>query len=222
MSVFIIFTYMHNPDRISWRILCCYRYESWIEDGEGRSATVKFQKKHWFDTDITIAWLKWLKSQYPNKKVGLIWDHAPAHVNSKITEFLEVNTNWLKCCLIPGGLTSVMQVCDLIINKALKQIFRDLYYIWRAGHVKEQRNAGVIGRLKLKIPRDVLIDIIEKTIKKMNQQQRIKPTIREMFQKAGQDPFVDCSEKFCTHLDSLSQDSMYKSIIRNQTAVELE
>ena len=56
-----------------------FKYQTWKEDGVGRTASVFFQKKHWFDVDICIRWLRWLKNQFPRCKIGLIWDHAPAH-----------------------------------------------------------------------------------------------------------------------------------------------
>ena len=86
----------------------------------------------------------------------------------------------------------------------------------------EHRLGNVKGKLKLKIPRDNMIDIIEKSVQKLNHKQRVEPSIRNAFQKVGQDPFVDCSTKFRTHLDSLKQDSMYKTLIDNQTAEDLE
>ena len=199
-----------------------YRYESWKNDGEGRTATIAFQKRHWFDTDITIRWLKWLQQQFPGKKIGLIWDHAPAHTNSIVNQFLQLASTWLTAVLIPGGLTSVLQVCDLIINKVFKQFARNGYYSWRTRFIKEKRLEGVSGKLKVKIPRDVLINIIEESIKKMNRLQQQKPTIRSMFQKAEQDPVVNCEEQFKMHLDSLQKNSMYKTIINNQQAVHLE
>ena len=202
-------------------LLCaCYRYESWIENGEGRTATVAFQKKHWFDTDITLRWLRHLRRQYPNKKIGLIWDHAPAHDNERIREFIRTNSDWLTTALIPGGLTSVMQVCDLVINKPLKGHIRTMYYQWRSVETKRLRLTGTTGKINLKIPRDTLIDICERAVKKMNQQQHEKPTIRTNFRKAGQDPFVDCTAAFKAHLDSLSKDVMYKRILDQQTHFE--
>ena len=125
-------------------------YESWKNEGEGRIATIAFQKKHWFDTDITIRWLKWLKDQFPGKKIGLIWDHAPAHTNGVVDQFLRDASSWLKTELIPGGLTSVLQVCDLIINKPFKQHVRNGYYRWRTTFVRQQRDSGVTGKLNIK------------------------------------------------------------------------
>ena len=55
----------------------------------------------------------------------------------------------------------------------------------------------------------------------MNLLQQQNPTIRTMFKKAGQDPFINCTDEFKEHLDSLSKDSMYKTIIENQQSDEL-
>ena len=76
---FIVFTGTKQSEAKQPERTLDFKYQSWKDDGEGRTATVTFQKKHWFDTDITIRWLNWLKDQFPNLKVGLIWDHAPAH-----------------------------------------------------------------------------------------------------------------------------------------------
>ncbi len=208
---FIVFTGMKQSEAKQPTRTLDYKYQSW----KG-TATVAFQKKHWFDHDITIRWLNWLKDQFPNMQVGLIWDHAPAHINVEVSEYLDGARDWLRTELIPGGLTSVLQVCDLIVNKDLKNYIRDGYYRWRTQFVKDKRREGVSGKLKVKIPRDILIDIIEKAVKKMNRQQQQNPTIRKMFKKAGQDPFMQSIHEFKQHLDSLSKDSMYKTIINNQ------
>lgn len=96
--------------------------------------------------------------------------------------------------LIPGGLTSVVQVCDLIINKTFKQILRDHYYAWRRAYIREKRAAGVQGKLNIKLPRDSMIEFIEASIKELNRRQLAKPTIRTMFQRVGQDPNIDCTQ----------------------------
>ena len=112
----------------------------------------------------------------------------------------------------------MLQICDLIINKPLKNHIRDLYYKWRAPCVRALFEGGATGRIDLKIPRDILIDICEKTVKELNLQQRVKPTIRKAFRKTGQDPFFDDMDLFTNHLDNLSKDAIYKSIIDSQTA----
>ena len=166
--------------------------------------------------------MKWLKDQFPGKKIGLIWDHAPAHTNGVVDQFLRDTSSWLKTELIPWDLTSVLQVCDLIINKPFKQHVRNGYYRWRTTFVRQQRDSGVTGKLNIKIPRDVLINLIENAVKQMNRKQRETPTIRAMFQSVGQDPFVNCSEQFKIHLDSLSKDSMYRNVINAQRYLNID
>ena len=123
--------------------------------------------------------------------------------------------------LIPGGLTSVMQLCDLIVNKLFKQYLRDFYYKWRTAYIRRMRATGVTGKLNIKLPRDEMIRFIEASIRKLNRQQLAKPTIRKTFQKIGQDPWVDCAEAFKAHLDSISEGSMYRTILNSQQPVDL-
>ena len=40
---------------------------------------------------------------------------------------------------VPTGSTSVVQVCDLIGNKTLKQFTRSEHYSWRAKKISEER-----------------------------------------------------------------------------------
>ena len=117
---------------------------------------VAFQKKHWFDTPITIRWLKWLKEQYPPKtKIGLIWDHAPAHDSGEVEAYLEANEHWLTVMLIPGGMTSIMQVCDVVTNPQLKSLIRKWYMQWRKKEVAMMKSAN--RQVKLKLHRDDFI-----------------------------------------------------------------
>ena len=146
-------THSHNTHSPTHHVLC--RYQSWPG-----TATVTFQKKHWFDADITIRWLKWLKAQFPGKKVGLIWDHAPAHTTGRVQEFIEECEDWLREVLIPGGLTSVMQLCDLIVNKLFKQYLREFYYKWRTAYIRRMKAKGVTGKLNIKLPRDEMIRLV--------------------------------------------------------------
>ena len=86
-----------------------------------------FQKKHWFDADITIMWLEFLLDDlFPGKKVGLSMDHAPCHKAKAVQAYINKMQDMGRLALefIDGGLTSVIQVCDLDSNKPLKLIPR--------------------------------------------------------------------------------------------------
>ena len=113
------------------------RYATWATQAP-HTCEVTFQKKHWFDKHITIRWLKWLKKQFPDgSKVLLVWDHAPAHGDTTVNAWLALNIDWLRVMYIPGGLTSIMQVCDLTANAQLKAEFKVLYARWRAGSLRK-------------------------------------------------------------------------------------
>ena len=67
-----------------------------------------------------------------------------------------------------------------------------------------------------------MINFIESSIKEINRNQLINPTIMEMFQRVGQDPTADCSAKFKCHLDSIVEGSMYRTILNAQQPLHLE
>lgn len=80
------------------------QFSDWETRDVGNTCHVAFQKKHWFNADITIRYLKWLKDQFADKKIFLIWDHAPAHSCQRTQQFLDQaeNEGWLVTKLIPG------------------------------------------------------------------------------------------------------------------------
>ena len=211
------------------------RLSNQYKDWEG-IATIMFQKKHWFDVHITIAWLKWLKAQYnrPGVKIGLIWDKAPSQKESctMVQDWIEKNKDWLVVELIPGGMTSILQVCDLTCNAVLKRKLKSKYYAWR---VKEVRRLKELHKdkvhFKLKIPRGDLTKIIEEVFKEYNQDELTQNTastsghyksIERTFNKVGQNPWNDDLSKFNAFLADLSKDSMYKALLANQTAADLD
>ena len=99
-----------------------------LKSAPGPSAKVTFHHKHWFDKDNTIDYLEFLMVMYPNKKVGLIWNAATQHSTEKVLNFIAQHVDRLVMTELSGGLTSVIQVCDLVANKLLKQLMHDGYY----------------------------------------------------------------------------------------------
>ena len=108
---------------------------------------------------------------------------------------------------VPKGLTSVMQVCDLIENKDLKRFTKEFYYKWRTTHLQEKRaalagNDNASGKITVKVPYRIMIQQIEDAVNKFNKIQRNseKPSICSSFRYSGQDPWFDKSEElFITH-----------------------
>ena len=160
------------------------------------------------------------------KKIGVIWDACRAHTTPLVLRFLEEHSDRIVCVGISGGLTSVIQVCDLVANKDLKQFIKNRYYTWRTEFIKKKRaeliQAGTPSeRITIKIPRDVMIKIVEEAIKEFNEKEQQRQSIRKTFRKVKQDPWNDSSEEFKAHLDSLEEDAMYKALYDNQTEMEV-
>ena len=79
------------------------QYSDWATR-TGGTCEVAFQKKHWFDTYITLRWLRWLKAQSPaGKKIGLIWDHAPAHDSDEVKKIPGWSAELVGCARAGSG-----------------------------------------------------------------------------------------------------------------------
>ena len=53
------------------------------------------------------------------------------------------------------------------------------------------------------------MDIVKELVREFSARQRGTSSIRNRFVSAGQDPWKDCSKEFKTHLDRLSELSLY-------------
>ena len=185
-----------------------------------QASKVNFQHKHWFDWVIMIRYLEYIKERYHRgtRKVGLIIDRAPTHEGKQVTEWVDKNSDWLITAFIPGGLTSVLQVGDLCCNADIKIALKAWYSRWKANELATHS----IGHTKLKLPRDELIKAVEAIFKKFNATQRANPVVKKTFTKVGQDIFNDDLTEFRKWIDSLSEKSLYKSLIEAHTAAQLE
>lgn len=170
----------------------------------------------------------------------LIWDHAPAHEAQVVRDFIEEAevAGWLVVKLIPGGLTSVLQVCDLACNAPIKRQFNMLYMQWRAASLRAQRQAADEERrelidngeapsaLKLQLKRDrrAIIRIVQRTFKCLNEKALAQPLderpIRKTFHSAGQAPDEDLTA-FNRHLNQLSECASYHTAARATDLVAL-
>jgi hypothetical protein len=216
-----------GPERASAYSLVEYR--NWKHEGAGRTATITFHHKHWFDRHISIQYLEYLLEEYPRGKIGLIWDAFSAHDDPLVKAWLEEHKDRIVAVGITGGLTSVLQVCDLTCNKDLKAFIRNGYYSWRTTFIKaakeklkQEGKSEHDAWLTIKIGIAEMTNIVEAAVKEYNEKQRASESIRLTFRKVNQDPWKDCKSEFKAHLDSLQEDAMYRRIIDNQTATELD
>ena len=69
------------------------------------------------------------------KKSLLVWDQFRAHKTEKVKEELqELNTTQ---AVIPGGLKSLLQPLDVVLNKPLKDKMRKLWISWMSSDQHE-------------------------------------------------------------------------------------
>ena len=84
------------------------------------------------------------------------------------------------------GLTSVLQVADLVANKPVKALIKAGYYKWRRDYIQQER-ANVPNQpnrcAQLKMPVVAITNIIEEAIKKFNDEQ--KKQCEGLISKAG-------------------------------------
>eukprot|EP00956_Cyclotella_meneghiniana_P024783 scaffold50391_cov37-Cyclotella_meneghiniana.AAC.1 len=224
---FIVYNGTKKKDAQDLERTLWWKYRNW-SDAPGRTAKVTFQKKHWFDEDITIEYLEFLLEYYPREIIGLVWDACKAHSTPLVLAFIDQHPR-LVVVGIYGGLTSIIQVCDLIANKDLKQAIRKGYYKWRTNFIANkkaeiEREGGSPNnaRIKFKMPIDEMTVIVEDGVKEFNIQQHSVDSVRKMFRKVDQDPWNDCKAEFEAHLNSLTENSMYKTLDNNNRAADLD
>ena len=182
------------------------RYSNW--DGP---AAVTFQAKHWMDNIKAIQYLDWLASCYPDHRIGLIWDFAAAHKSVQVLD--HAATLGVTLGYIPAGLTSILQVCDLVLNKPLKQGFKKLYCAWK---IRSDPGAGG----KYNVPRDDVIHWMEDYVANINATQGSTQRVAPAFKSYGQDFRQDSGEDFAKHLGTFEDISIYASLLQNQSAVD--
>jgi hypothetical protein len=184
------------------------RYNEW----EG-PATIKFQAKHWMDNPTAMIYLNWLKSCYPNDKIGLIWDFAAAHKSDHVLN--HAVALGITVGFIPAGLTSILQVCDILVNKPLKASFKKQYCCWK---IRTDPGPGK----KYKIQRDLVITWLENATTDINNQMKEQKSIEKAFLTFGQDHREENTDMLIKHLSALNENSIYSSLQVNQTALEIE
>jgi DDE superfamily endonuclease len=184
------------------------RYAHWCGNAE-----VKFQARHWMDGPVAITYLDWLKGCFPNDRIGLIWDFATAHkADDVLGHARELD---ITVAFIPAGLTSILQVCDLIVNKPIKAAFKRSYCAF-----KMRNDPGPGG--KYVVDRDDVLVWIEEAMKEVNKSQAARNGIGHAFRKYGQDPRCEDTTELLECLTSLQENRIYASLLENQAALDLE
>ena len=86
----------------------------------------------WMDEEGITLWLKNIWNNIPGamlkKRSLLLWDQFRAHKTDKVKDVLKnLKTSQ---AMIPGGLTSVLQPLDVVLNKPFKDRLKKKWLAW--------------------------------------------------------------------------------------------
>ena len=114
------------------------------------------------------------------------------------------------------GLTPVIQIPDVAVNKVFKAAVKKRYHQYRA------ELPVVIGK-KVSVTRKQLVDFVLQAIDEINEDNNDNLFIHDMFKKCGQNPWSKDNSMiaFKDHLDSLEENMILKAMLTNQTALPL-
>ena len=111
--------------------------------------------------------------------------------------------------LLYAGMTAIMQPCDIWLNKAIKTIIKRLYYAHKNSLKLETGQ-------KVEVPREQIISWIGQAVHEVDAGQRRTRKNAEFFFQCGLNLQNTDKIKFGAHLQSLSENSIYNSLIQHQ------
>jgi hypothetical protein len=172
-------------------------------------AAVRFQRNHWMDAELAIEYLQWIKSLFRrNDKIMLVWDRASQHFTDEVLQkAVELG---IKIEFIPEGLTSVLQVCDLLCNRPLKHAIKVKYNSYlTSGNLVRSNNGSVV------VTRESLVQWAEEACEDFMVRHAAERTIAHVFEKCGLALGEEAINKHKKHLIELSQEKPY-AVLENE------
>ena len=141
---------------------------------------ITFHPKPWMNKEGCCLYLHWLRSCYPSEKLGLIWDvhEATSHFSEHVVN--KAASLGITLGAIPPGCTSLIQICDLIVNKPLKQAFKKIYVSWM---IRSDHGPGQ----KYKVERNDVIQWLEEAIEEVHRNLTLDSRISKAFLSYRQD-----------------------------------
>ena len=86
-----------------------------------------------------IIYISYLMSMFRGKTIGLIWDKHSSHYSAEVEEFVEkcnadkATDTRIVLELVDEGLTPIIQVPDVAVNKVFKAAVKEKYHAYRSG-----------------------------------------------------------------------------------------
>ena len=175
-------------------------------------------------TQTAIIYLHYLINLFPGKNIGLIWDKHSSHYCDDVLNFIEKNNNdnnkkaTITLAIVDEGLTPIIQVPDVAVNKISKQNLKKRYYSYRSELDVE------VGK-KIKVSKEKIVEMILGSIADINDCSTKQLLIHDAFKYCGLNPWSseNSLKAFKEHLDELENNNILKAmILTNQEAVQLE
>ncbi len=126
-------------------------------------------------------------SMFRGKTIGLIWDKHSSHYCADIMEFIErcnadnATETRIVVELVDEGLTPIIQVPDVAVNKVFKSTVKRKYHTYRSGLPVR------IGQ-KVSVSRETMVQFILDAILDINLQNNQQQFIRDAFIRCGLNP----------------------------------
>lgn len=83
-----------------------------------------YGRNGWMNERLTKDWVERVWGTFNLEKRLLVWDAYNCHTVEDIMKHVIQHTN-MDMCLIPGGLTKLVQPADVSWNKAFKTAYKD-------------------------------------------------------------------------------------------------
>ncbi len=186
-------------------------------------AKVIFNESHWMTSNAAIIYLSYLTNMFKGKKIGIIWDKHTSHYCAKVQNFIDKfnapeNETGKKIVmeLVDEGLTPIIQVPDVAVNKIFKAGVKKRYHQYRSGL------PVTIGK-KITVSRETLVDFVLSTIEEINKSNNESQYISDAFKRCGLNPWSKekSLEAFQDHLSKLESNAILAAMITNQKAMPL-
>ena len=170
-----------------------------VVDGIHVNPIITCQNKAWMDQVGLIMWADVMMGAYvrqtKGKKAIIVWDNLSSHLSSIVKKILKEEHN-IETVELPKNMTSLLQVCDLIINGPLKADQRRIrakaiynYFQWYAEEIIAHTNEhGVSYDIEWNPTRMSLVDgitTLTDSIASFNSRPDFKKAVADCFVNVG-------------------------------------
>jgi hypothetical protein len=185
-------------------------------------AKVIFNESHWMTSNAAIIYIAHLLNIFNGKRIGLIWDKHTSHYSEDVLNFIkkcnedESSKTTIILELVDEGLTPIIQVPDVAVNKVFKSGVKHRYHQYRS------TLPLTVGK-KVTVSREMLVDFVLETINDINNKNNETPFIAESFRRCGLNPWSKGKSltAFQEHLDGLETNDVLRAMLTNQKAIPL-